>query len=164
MSTILSMPLCNINPLWTIWRYTSGSKLAQVIACCLRATSNYLNQCWPLISEIIHGMQFYIDCSSYYHVYWVWKSNFSNYCHISQVPMSKSDWVALSTRLAEGSLVRGSKDRSGPYQFKLCHNSIYLKWISYGQCLITQCQSTWESALAREWQQPPSDLQDIRVT
>ena len=39
-------------PLWrrwlidAIWRHRSGSTLAQVMACCLRAPSSYLNQCW----------------------------------------------------------------------------------------------------------------------
>ena len=29
-----------------IWRYRTGSTLAQVMACCLTAPSHYLNQCW----------------------------------------------------------------------------------------------------------------------
>ena len=35
-----------------IWRYWSGSTLAQIMACCLTAPSHYLNQCWLLISEV----------------------------------------------------------------------------------------------------------------
>ena len=38
-----------INSLWpsdAIWQYRSGSTLAQVMACCLTASSHYLNQCW----------------------------------------------------------------------------------------------------------------------
>ena len=54
-----------INTLWpsnAIW-HKSGSTLAQVMACCLTATSHYLNQCWfvrfsvmylRVISENIH--------------------------------------------------------------------------------------------------------------
>ena len=34
-----------------IWQHRSGSALAQVTACCLTATSHYLNQCWLIISE-----------------------------------------------------------------------------------------------------------------
>ena len=34
-----------------IWWHRSGSTLAQVMACCLRATNHYLNQCWLTISE-----------------------------------------------------------------------------------------------------------------
>ena len=35
-----------------IWWQRSGSTLAQVMACCLMAPSHYLNQCWPIISDI----------------------------------------------------------------------------------------------------------------
>ena len=44
-----------INSLWpsdTIWRHTSRSTLAQVMACCLMAPSHYLNQCWIIISKV----------------------------------------------------------------------------------------------------------------
>ena len=34
-----------------IWWHRSGSKLAQVMACCLTAPSHYLNQCWLIISQ-----------------------------------------------------------------------------------------------------------------
>ena len=39
----------SVNSLWpgnATWRHGSGSTLAQVITCCLMATSHYLNQCW----------------------------------------------------------------------------------------------------------------------
>ena len=42
------------NSLWpsdTIWRYTSGSTLARVMAWCLVASSHYLNQCWLFIKD-----------------------------------------------------------------------------------------------------------------
>ena len=35
-----------------IWWQRSGSTLAQVMACCLMVPSHYLNQCWPIISEL----------------------------------------------------------------------------------------------------------------
>ena len=44
------------NSLWpsdTIWRQRSGSTLAQVMACCLTASSHYLNQCWLMISKVL---------------------------------------------------------------------------------------------------------------
>ena len=44
-----------VNSLWpndTIWWQRSGSTLAQVMACCLMATSHYLNQCWFTISKV----------------------------------------------------------------------------------------------------------------
>ena len=36
----------------TVWRQRSGSTLAQVMACCLMAPSQYLNQCWLIISDV----------------------------------------------------------------------------------------------------------------
>ena len=46
----------DINSLWPrdiTWWHRSVSTLAQVKACCLTAPSHYLNQCWPLFSEIL---------------------------------------------------------------------------------------------------------------
>ena len=44
-----------INSLWSSdarrWQ-RSGSTLAQVMACCLIASSHYLNQCWLIISKV----------------------------------------------------------------------------------------------------------------
>ena len=45
-----------VNSLWpsdTIWRQRSRSTLVQVMACCLKAPSHYLNQCWLIISEVL---------------------------------------------------------------------------------------------------------------
>ena len=40
-------PLCNsLWPIDAIWWHICGSALPQVMACCLMATSHYLNQCW----------------------------------------------------------------------------------------------------------------------
>ena len=59
---ILSNPCPNhtqtmlVNSLWpsdAIWRHKSGSPLAQVMACCLMASSHYLNQYWLIISEVL---------------------------------------------------------------------------------------------------------------
>ena len=36
---------------WRQWRQWSRSTLVQVMACCLTASSHYLNQCWLIISE-----------------------------------------------------------------------------------------------------------------
>ena len=41
-----------LGPSDAIWRCRSGSKLAQVMACCLTAPSHYLNQCWIIISKV----------------------------------------------------------------------------------------------------------------
>ena len=43
-----------VNSLWpsdAIWRQSSGSTLAQVMACCLMAPSHYLNRHWLIISK-----------------------------------------------------------------------------------------------------------------
>ena len=53
-----------------IWRHRSGSTLAQVMACCLTASSHYLNQCWLIISKVLwHSSQgnFMRDTSSTIH-------------------------------------------------------------------------------------------------
>ena len=45
-----------INTLWpsdAIWRYRSGSILAQAMAWCRQAPSHYLNQCWLIISQVL---------------------------------------------------------------------------------------------------------------
>ena len=45
-----------LNSVWpsdTIWWERSGSTLAQVIAWCLMAPSQYLNQCWVPITEVL---------------------------------------------------------------------------------------------------------------
>ena len=56
-----SLPLCHcldlscINSLWprdAIWRQGSRSTLVQVMACCLMAPSQYLNQCWLIITKV----------------------------------------------------------------------------------------------------------------
>ena len=47
---------CLINSLSfsdAIWQCRSGSTLAQVMACCLTATSHYLNQCWLIIRCVL---------------------------------------------------------------------------------------------------------------
>ena len=43
-----------LNSLWTsdIWRYRTGSTLAQVMACCLATLSHYMNHCWLIICKI----------------------------------------------------------------------------------------------------------------
>ena len=46
-----------INSLWlsdAIWQHRSESTLTEVMVCFLMAPSNYLNQCWLIISEVLH--------------------------------------------------------------------------------------------------------------
>ena len=60
---------CNqFNSLWPvygIWHMRSWSTLAQVMVCCLMATSHYLYQCWLLITEILwHSPQCNFEAST----------------------------------------------------------------------------------------------------
>ena len=45
----------SINSLWSsaTWQHRFGSTLVHVMACCLTATSHYLDQCWLLIREVL---------------------------------------------------------------------------------------------------------------
>ena len=55
-SVIFGLTFCpivnSLGPNDDIWRQRYESTLAQVMACCLTATSHYLNQCWLIISKI----------------------------------------------------------------------------------------------------------------
>ena len=59
-TVMVSLLICVTRPQWvnslwlsdTIWWHKSGSTLAQVIACCLTASSHYLYQCWLIISKV----------------------------------------------------------------------------------------------------------------
>ena len=45
-----------LNSLWPsdpIWWHSTGSTLAQVMACCLTTPSHYLDQCWLIISKAL---------------------------------------------------------------------------------------------------------------
>ena len=46
-------PFNSLGPSDAIWRWRSWSILVQVMACCLRAPSHYLNQCWLIISKVL---------------------------------------------------------------------------------------------------------------
>ena len=90
------------NSLWpsdAIWWHKSEWTLAQVMACCLIASSHYLNQCWLLtcvapwhsfkthFTTIAPTVIFYNELENYILL---------NYYHISQGPMSYSIWFPLS--------------------------------------------------------------------
>ena len=56
MAAILSIKNLNFDSLWpkdAIWRHTSGSTLAQVMACCLMTPSHCLNQWWHIIKYVL---------------------------------------------------------------------------------------------------------------
>ena len=74
------------NSLWssdTIWWPKSGSTLAQVMACCLRAPSHYLNQCGLIINRVFTGIAW--DISSWY--------EFENYNFEITATSSRGQWV-----------------------------------------------------------------------
>ena len=87
-----------IDLLWlsnTIWRHRFGSRLAQEMACCLRALSHFLNQCWLIIivvlwyspgstfKETAHATILYIE--------------FENYTYTFKIPTTspRGQWVNI---------------------------------------------------------------------
>ena len=84
-----------VNSLWPseqIWWQRSGSTLVQIMACCLMATSHYLNQCWLLLHQALwHSPEINFAASAQATILykWLWKS-YQNYCQISQGLMSST--------------------------------------------------------------------------
>ena len=64
-----------LTPCDAIWRHGSGSTLVQVMACCLKAPSHYLNQYWLINSEVLwHSPEGNSqECSRYLSLTRVWK-------------------------------------------------------------------------------------------
>ena len=52
-SSVLAMELLQSCTKLSIWWNISGSKFAQVTACCLTAPIHYLNQCWFIIKGVL---------------------------------------------------------------------------------------------------------------
>ena len=60
-----------------IWPYSSGSTLAQVMACSLMAPSHYLNQCWLIINEALwHSREGNFTGNAHYIYPWYEFENF----------------------------------------------------------------------------------------
>ena len=72
-------PINSLIPDDTLWYYWTFSRLVQVMACCHQATSHYLNQCWPIISEVQQ----------------VWKSHIKNSRSISPHPVCQPPTPAV---------------------------------------------------------------------
>ena len=49
---IVTVSFNSLRPSDAIWRQRTRSTLAHKMACCLTAPSQYLNQCWLIISEV----------------------------------------------------------------------------------------------------------------
>ena len=83
-SNSISCPHGDIYSLWAsdaIWRQRYGSKLAQVMVCCLTTLSHYLNQSLPIINDVLwHSHESNFAISTY-------KVFFSNMC--SEITLSK---------------------------------------------------------------------------
>ena len=91
-SHLVVMMSDNFNSLWpsdAFWWHRSWSTLAQVMACCMTAPSNYLNHSW--LSSLrfcgIHMGLISLEILTI-SMYKVRKLHFWNYCHISQGPIS----------------------------------------------------------------------------
>ena len=88
-----------IYSLWpsdAIWRQRSWSTLAQVMACCLKASSHYLNQCWLIISEVqwhSHKGNFTRDASTINH----WNL-FENYISKISLQFPKGQWGKIPNK------------------------------------------------------------------
>ena len=71
--------LYNFNSIWhsdAIWWHTSGSSLAQVMACHLIAPYSNMNQCWLFTKWSLMTLtqdQFHMKCSRYQFIRWVYK-------------------------------------------------------------------------------------------
>ena len=74
-STIIGLTLCG-----------SQSTLAQVMACCLMASSHYLNQYWQMTSgKLWHSPK--CNFTGWYFLWYEFENLFEVHCHISQGPM-----------------------------------------------------------------------------
>ena len=81
-----------INSLWpsdAIWWHRSGSTLTQIMACCLKTSSHYLNLCWLIINRVLwHSPETNFTGSSQDTNLWhefekqKTKPHMSNYSHI----------------------------------------------------------------------------------
>ena len=82
-----------VNSLWSnevISKYRSGTTLLQVMACCLMASSHYLNQCCLKCQQVLVAFtrgQLLRKCSRYLSQIWDWKLLNQDYSHISQGSM-----------------------------------------------------------------------------
>ena len=75
----------------SIWRHRSESKLAQVMACCLTATSHYLHQCWLNINEVLwHSPEGNFTENDQYSYHWY---EFENYWFKITATSIRGQWI-----------------------------------------------------------------------
>ena len=97
------------NSLWpndAIWHHRIGSKLAQVMVCCLTAPSHCMNQCWRLISEVL------------------WHSPENNFTSCTKVAILKMSWKLLKL-LAN---LQGSSELKRCFLFPLQVSNVIITW------------------------------------
>ena len=71
------------------WQHLSGSRLAQVMACCLISSSHYLNQCWLFIKYFdFHLGPISMPVPQLLFCIMSLTIKLQNYCHILPQPMS----------------------------------------------------------------------------
>ena len=86
------------NSLWpsdAIWRHRSRSTLAQVMACCLTASSHYLHQYWLIISKVYwHSYEgnFARDTLAINHMNWC-----ENYPSKISFKSPRDQWVKITS-------------------------------------------------------------------
>ena len=91
---LFRLSLSEFNSLWPSdvrWRHGSGSRLAQVMACCLTAPSHYLNRCWLIINKVhwhSHEGNFTRDTSAISH-----SNKLENYLSKSSLKSPRDQWV-----------------------------------------------------------------------
>ena len=92
-------PSNSFNSLWpsdTIWRQGSRSTLAQVMACCLMASSHYLNQCSISEVHLVQWHSYQGDFTSNASTMSHWNP-FENYLSKILLKSPRGQWVIVNT-------------------------------------------------------------------
>ena len=122
-----------LNPLWpsdAIWQDGYGSTLAQVMACCLMATSHYLNQGWLIIT----GVQ--------------WHSPESNFTKGAQEVKPKHVFritLLKSPPHLQGANVLNNKDSGTDFVFNVIPVKIWRRLHQWDAAKVGIHASTWKA-------------------
>ena len=114
-----SSPFNSSRPSDAIWWQRSGSTLAQVMACCLTAPSHYLNQCWPMISEVLcnsYDTNFTENTSNVYH----W-NEFKISQIVTAVKSPRGQWVSNVNSLGQNYAYIHQHTGQSLLQIMACH-------------------------------------------
>ena len=131
-----------INSLWpsdAIWPHRTWSTLAQVMACCLMASSHYLNQCWLIISKVqshSSGNHFTKDTTAINH--WnQFENSLSKFSFKSPRDqwVNKGEYIPKTLRLGHMTILgvvreySESNNQSPWHITMLCAISLWHKWL-----------------------------------